>query len=63
MIIITPRMVRDILAFKGPLSLTELSSKLAADKNIIQTFLLDLASAGEVSYNLETGAWESEVVL
>lgn len=66
-IIVTPRIVRDFLALKGPMGLTELTKALGGsdccDKNIIQSHLLDLAVAGEVNYDLEKGTWESEVTL
>lgn len=62
-LILTPRMLRDVLALQGPKSLGELYETLRLDKNLIQAHLLDLASAGEISYNYEKGTWESEVVL
>lgn len=62
-IVLTPRMLRDILALQGPKSLGELHEALRLDKNLIQAHLLDLASAGEISYDYESGAWKSEVTL
>jgi hypothetical protein len=60
---LTARMVRDVLALQGPKSLGELHETINADKNLIQAYLLELASAGEVSYDYETGTWGSDVVL
>jgi Mn-dependent DtxR family transcriptional regulator len=60
---LTPRMIRDVLAIQGAQSLRELSSNLKTSSNEIQAMLIELASAGEVSYNYENGTWFSEVVL
>jgi hypothetical protein len=62
---VTPRIIRDTLALKGPMGLRELCKALTLPNHVnpIQAMLLDLAAAGEVSYNYETGAWEANVVL
>ena len=65
-LILTPRIIRDTLALNGALGLRELTAKLGlntTEQNLIQAYLLDLASAGEVSYNYDTGAWETDLVL
>ena len=65
--IITPQMVRDTLVFKGPLSLTELCNELklksSLESNIILGFLLYLQVMGAADYDLEKGAWFSNIVL
>jgi hypothetical protein len=64
---LTPRMLRDTLALQGPKSLGELAEGLTLtegyERNVIQAMLLDLAAAGEVDYDYDTGTWRTDLVL
>ncbi len=61
--IITAQMIRDNLALKGPMSLTELSQSCKVDKNTVQALLLDLATAGDAFYDYDSGVWATDLVL
>jgi hypothetical protein len=66
--IVTPRMIRDILALQGPTGIFELAGKLKDKKiyvsgNQLMTLMLDLEGKGQVRYNPEKGYWESTIKL
>lgn len=66
--VVTPRMIRDILALQGPAGIFELGSKLRDKKvfvsgNQIMSLMLELEGKGQVRYNEEKGQWESTIKL
>jgi hypothetical protein len=65
---LTPRMIRDILALNGPMGNFELTAKLHERKvnvsaNTVMSLILELQQKGQVSFNYETGRWESSIKL
>jgi hypothetical protein len=60
-------MVRDTLALKGAMPLWELCDAMNLSVkdygNLVQGLLIELCSAGIVSYDMDTGNYESEIRL
>jgi hypothetical protein len=68
--IVTKQMVRDLIVFKGPISVSTLAYTIFKDEvvsmanfNRIMALVLDLEIDGVVRYNAELGCYETDMVL
>lgn len=68
--IITKRMIRDLIIFKGPISISSLAYSIFKDENvkpyqfnIIMAHILELESEGIVKYNISLGCYETDMIL
>ena len=68
--IVTKQMVRDLVVFKGPISVSSLSYHIFKDETVsmanfnrIMAFVLELELDGVVRYNNELGCYETDMVL
>jgi hypothetical protein len=64
--ILTKRMIRDKLVFKGPMTFSELAKTLQLDdidRSKALILLNDLVDAKEANLDIDRGLWSSSVVL
>lgn len=68
--VLTKQMIRDKIAHKGAISVLELSKTLFKDEmlsarhyNTVMAHILDLEREGVVRYNVESGQYETDLVL
>lgn len=68
--IITKQMIRDLVCFNGPVSISGLAYKIFKDEttkpsqfNIIMAHILELESEGIVRYNPSLGCYETDMML
>ena len=68
--IVTKQMIRDMIVFKGPISVSTLSYNIFKDEavsvanfNRIMALVLDLEQEGVIRYNAKLGCYETDMVL
>lgn len=68
--IVTKQMIRDMVVFKGPISVSTLAYIIYKDETVsmanfnkIMAFVLDLEQESVVRYNAQLGCYETDMVL